>query len=162
METTTLIHLSWTDHNQDWKRTKLYCILLQIFTRLCPDYADTHTHIQEESSLWTCSPWRKALWTYMQSKEKALVTCWKRKLWTCPTKTFEYVEQQQLQKNQIECPGTTKTTFWERETERLTHMWLTMTIKITNPQSCNKIPPKREVEETTKRKKFMQMLLFSL
>jgi hypothetical protein len=33
-----------------------------------------------------------------------------------------------------------------------------MTIKITNPQSCNKIPPKREVEETTKIKKFMQML----
>lgn len=118
METTTWIHLSWTDQNQDWKRTKLHCILLQIFTRLCPDYADTHTHTQEESSLWTCSPWRKALWTYMQSKEKALVTCWKRKLWTCPTKTFEYVEQQQLQKNQIECPGTIKTTFWEWETER--------------------------------------------
>jgi hypothetical protein len=38
-----------------------------------------------------------------------------------------------------------------------------MTIKITNPQSCNKITPKREgVEETTKRKKLMQMLLFSL
>ncbi len=58
----------------------------------------------------------------MQSKEKALVACWKRKLWTCPTKTFEYVEQHQLQKNQIECPGTTKTTFWERQTEIDTHV----------------------------------------
>jgi len=38
-----------------------------------------------------------------------------------------------------------------------------MTIKITNPQSCNKIPPKREVEETTKRKKVdANASLFSL
>jgi hypothetical protein len=60
----------------------------------------------------------------MQSKEKALVTCWKRKLWTCPTKTFEYVkQQQQLQKNQIERPRATKTILRVRDRKTDTCDW---------------------------------------
>lgn len=100
---------------------------IAFYFRFLQDYAQimqTRTHISmTKGSLWTCSPCRKALWTYMQSKEKVLVTYWKRKLWTCPTKTFEYDEQQQLQKNQIEHPGTTKTTFWEWDREIDTCDW---------------------------------------